>query len=129
MLQLFALAQKVFVVFVQGAGQRGLYLALRDEQDDLAQYDDEARFRAFRAIISKPLASEADTLGAATREHADEIWKLMRASDTYVYLAGLGKIAERFDHVMRGAAGSDDAWTSTRDRLKSVGRWAELVYS
>jgi ferredoxin--NADP+ reductase len=120
------------------SGQVRLYYGARsgmdllygnDEQDDLAQYYDEASFRAFRGIISKPLASEADTLAAATEAHARAIWKLIREPDTYVYLAGLDKAAERFDEIMREAAGSDELWLMTRDRLQAGGRWSELIYS
>ena len=103
-------------------------LYANDERDDLAQYYDQASFQAFRGIISKPLASEADTLAAATEGHAVRIWKLIRTPDTYVYLAGLGKVAERFDEIMRYAAGSDEVWVMTRDRLRASGRWSELVY-
>lgn len=120
------------------SGQVRLYYGARngmdllyanDEQDDLAQYYDQASFQAFRGIISKPLASEADTLAAATEEHAASIWKLIRTPDTYVYLAGLGKVAERFDEIMRYAAGSDEVWLMTRDRLRAAGRWSELIYN
>lgn len=104
-------------------------LYTNDEQDDLAQYYDQASFQAFRGIISKPLASEADTLAAATEEHAASIWKMIRSPDTYVYLAGLGKVAERFDEIMRNAAGSDELWLMTRDRLRTAGRWSELIYN
>ena len=104
-------------------------LYANEEQDDLAQYYDQASFQAFRGVISKPLASEADTLAAATEGHAASIWKLIRMPDTYVYLAGLGKVAERFDEIMRYAAGSDEVWVMTRDRLRASGRWSELVYN
>ncbi|MCB1772212.1 MAG: oxidoreductase [Gammaproteobacteria bacterium] len=120
------------------SGQVRLYYGARsgmdllyrnDEEDDLALYYDEPSFQAFRGVISKPLASEADTLAAATESHAASIWKLIQSPDTYVYLAGLGKIAERFDEIMRFAAGSDELWVMTRDRLKVAGRWSELIYS
>jgi len=100
-----------------------------DEEDDLAQYYDEPSFKAFRGVISKPLSSEADAMAAATEAQAAAIWKLIQSPDTYVYLAGLGKVAERFDEIMRYAAGSDELWVMTRDRLKAAGRWSELIYS
>lgn len=107
----------------------GMDLLYRNqEHDDLAQYYDETTFRAFRGITTRPLASEADALAAATEAHADAIWQLIRMPDTYVYLAGLGAIAERFDQVMSGVAGSADAWALTRQRLRDEGRWSELIY-
>lgn len=100
-----------------------------DAEGDLANYYDEPTFKAFRALISRPLASEADSLAAAVADHAAEIWDLMRAPGTHVFVAGLGKVAERFDQVMQTAAGSPQAWREQRDRLRDEGRWSELIYS
>jgi ferredoxin--NADP+ reductase len=104
-------------------------LYANDEQDDLAQYYDQASFKAFRGVISKPLASEADTLAAATEAHAVEIWELIQSPDTYVYLAGLNKVAERFDAIMGEVAGSAEAWKRQQEKMKTGGRWSELTYS
>ena len=100
-----------------------------DEQDDLVNYYDKASFEAFRHILTRPLASEADMLEATIADHAREVWGLMQAPATYVYLAGLGKVAERFDKVMEGVAPSPVAWREARERLREQGRWSELVYN
>lgn len=119
------------------AGQVRLYYGARtgmdilyanDEHDDLAQYYDRDTFEAFRAVSRRPLADEADALAEVATPHAEAIWDLVRQPDTHVFLAGLGKVRERFDAVMSTAAGSVDDWARTRARLDSAGRWAELVY-
>jgi ferredoxin--NADP+ reductase len=103
-------------------------LYANDEHDDLAQYYDHETFAAFRVLTTRPLADEADALAGVASAHAAAIWDFIRLPDTYVYLAGLDKVAERFDAVMRDAAGSSDLWVMTRERLVASGRWAELVY-
>jgi ferredoxin--NADP+ reductase len=119
------------------SGQVRLYYGARtgmdvlyanDERDDLAQYYDRETFKAFRALTNRPLADEADTLAGVAGPHAAAIWDFIRLPDTYVYLAGLGRVAERFDAVMRDAAGSVERWETTRERLEQSGRWAELIY-
>jgi ferredoxin--NADP+ reductase len=119
------------------SGQVRLYYGARtgmdmlyanDEHDDLAQYYDHATFEAFRALSRRPLADDADTLAVATAPHAAAIWDFACRPDTYVYLAGLGRVAERFDALMGDAAGSIERWARTREGLQAAGRWAELVY-
>jgi ferredoxin--NADP+ reductase len=99
-----------------------------DERDDLANYCDRESFKAFRAVISKPLASEADELEAAVHLHAREVWDLMQEAGTYVYLAGLGRIAGVFDAIMSETAASATAWRETRAWMQTEGRWSELIY-
>jgi ferredoxin--NADP+ reductase len=119
------------------SGQVRLYYGARtgmdmlyanDEHDDLAQYYDHQTFEAFRALSRRPLADDADTLTVATAPHAAAIWDFACQPDTYVYLAGLGRVAERFDALMGDAAGSIERWAKTREGLQAAGRWAELVY-
>lgn len=99
-----------------------------EEGQDLANYYDEETFRAFRALISRPLAGEETALRDSLQQNAAETWELMQAPNTRVYLAGLGKIVETFGKVMTEAAGSADKWSATRQRLQENGRWAELIY-
>lgn len=100
-----------------------------DELDDLSNYYDRNSFKAFRAIISKPMASEGETLQAAIEGHAQDVWELMQDAKTHIYIAGLGKVVEAFDAVMEKAATSPTAWRQTREWLHAEGRWSELVYT
>lgn len=119
-------------------GQVRLYYGARNGMDllygneaegDLTNYYDEASFKAFGALISRPLASDADTLKAALKDHAGDVWQLMQDPRTYVYLGGLGKVTKTFDQIMEKVAGGPGAWAETKERLRAQGRWSELVYS
>jgi ferredoxin--NADP+ reductase len=100
-----------------------------DAEGDLANYYDDASFKAFGAMISRPRASDSDMLKAAVEGHAAEVWELMQDPSTYVYLSGLGKVAKSFDKVMEKVAGGAGVWTEYKEKLRSQGRWSELVYT
>lgn len=119
-------------------GQVRLYYGARNGMDllygndvegDLSNYYDDASFKAFGAMISRPRASDSDMLKAAVEGHAAEVWELMQDPSTYVYLSGLGKVAKAFDKVMEKVAGGAGIWTEFKEKLRSQGRWSELVYS
>jgi len=119
-------------------GQVRLYYGARNGMDllygndadgDLTNYYDEASFKAFGAIINRPLASDSDTLKAALQDHAGDVWQSMQDPRTYVYLAGLGKVTKTFDQIMEKVAGGSGAWAETKEQLRAQGRWSELVYS
>ena len=119
-------------------GQVRLYYGARNGMDllygndvegDLSNYYDDASFKAFGAMISRPRASDSDMLKAAVEGHAAEVWELMQDPSTYVYLSGLGKVAKAFDKVMEKVAGGAGVWTEFKEKLRSQGRWSELVYS
>ena len=100
-----------------------------DAEGDLANYYDDASFKAFGAMISRPRASDSDMLKAAVEGQAAEVWELMQDPSTHVYLSGLGKVAKAFDKVMEKVAGGAGVWTEFKEKLRSQGRWSELVYS
>jgi len=100
-----------------------------DADGDLTNYYDEASFKAFGAVISRPLASDSDTLKAALKDHAAEVWELMQDPTTYVYLAGLGKVADTFDRIMEKEVGGTGKWAEAKENLRQQGRWSELIYS
>ncbi len=103
-------------------------LYLNDKQADLAQYYDDTSFKAFDALIDRPLANEADKLEETLRAHIDECMRLLRDDNTYVFLAGQEKAAEAFDKAMSDAFGGEEAWQQTKRDLLSRDRWAELLY-
>ena len=57
-----------------------------------------------------------------------EAWSLIRDPATYVFLAGLGNVAEKLDKVMAKAAGSDELWQRSRQRMIDERRWSEQIY-
>ncbi|MCB1792125.1 MAG: oxidoreductase [Gammaproteobacteria bacterium] len=100
-----------------------------DEFDDLANYYDRDSFKAFRAVMSKPMASENDTFEAAIAGNAQDIWELMQDAKSHVYLAGINRVADAFDRLMQEAATSQSVWRETKAWMQKEGRWSELIYS
>ena len=100
-----------------------------DEQGDITNYYDEASFKAFRSLINRRNATEGESLEAALDGHVKDIWSLIQDPNTYVYLAGLNKIAVVFDQIMGDMAGDESDWLKLKDKLIAEGRWAELVYN
>ena len=90
-------------------GQVRLYYGARNGMDllygndvdgDLTNYYDEASFKAFGAVISRPLATDSYTLRAALEAHAAEVWEQLHDPATYVYMGGWGKVTYTFDRIM-----------------------------
>ena len=110
-------------------GRTGLDLAYaNDEETNLADYYDQASFKAFKSLASNSLMSSSDALQRGLRENLDEVWGLLQAPNTHVFLAGLGKIAQVLDKVMSERAGSGEAWQSLKQGMIQEGRWSELIY-
>ncbi|MCU7843403.1 MAG: oxidoreductase [Candidatus Thiodiazotropha sp. (ex Monitilora ramsayi)] len=103
-------------------------LYLNDKQDDLGHYYDDASFKAFSALIDKPLRDAADGLQESLSAHTDECLRLLRDPKTYVFLAGQEKAAAVFAKVMAEAFGSEDEWKELKKQLVNEDRWAELLY-
>jgi len=103
-------------------------LYLNDQQRDLAQYYDDATFKAFSSLIDRPLADAADGLEKSLSEHIGECQRLLQDGNTYVYLAGQEKAAAVFDKVMSEAFGSEETWQELKRQLTKEDRWAELLY-
>jgi ferredoxin--NADP+ reductase len=102
---------------------------MNDVNDDLTLYYDEPTFKAFQALSARPLAGPELGLEHSLEQNITEAWELIQEPDTYVFLAGIGKIAQALDRVMSRAAGNEAAWQQTRQRLIEQGRWSELLYS
>ncbi|MCU7915159.1 MAG: oxidoreductase [Candidatus Thiodiazotropha sp. (ex Gloverina cf. vestifex)] len=103
-------------------------LYLNDKQDDLGHYYDDASFKAFSALIDRPLADATDGLEESLAAHTEECLRLLRDPKTYVFLAGQEKAAAVFAKVMAEAIGSEDEWKAVKKKLISEDRWAELLY-
>lgn len=111
-------------------GRTGLDLTYaNDKQANLADYYDRETFKAFKALAPRSTMSSSQALERGLEENVDEAWSLIRQPNTYVFLAGLGKIAQVFDKVMSKRAGSADAWQSLKQSLIDEKRWSELIYN
>lgn len=110
-------------------GRTGLDLAYaNDESTDIADYYDPTSFKAFKSLASHTLMRSSDALTLGLQENIGEAWSLLQKPNTYIFLAGLGKIAQVFDKVMSDRAGSPEAWQDIKQRLIQGKRWSELIY-
>lgn len=103
-------------------------LYMNDLNNDLAAYYDRETFQAINGLRPNVLGDEADALGKSLEANAHDIWQLIQTGHTYVYLAGLKKIAGVFERAMQRAAGGDDAWLAAKQSLIEAQRWSELTY-
>lgn len=110
-------------------GRSGLDLMYaNDEETNLTDYYDQKTFKAFKALGARPYTTSSQALEQGLNENAQEAWGLLKQPNTYVFLAGLDKVALVFDKVMSGLAGSADAWKEMKERLIKEKRWSELIY-
>lgn len=103
-------------------------LYMNELNNDLANYYDEETFRAFHAVRRNMLADEGDALRDGLADHVADIWRLLQAPNTHVYLAGMHKVAAALDAVLAAAADSAEAWQALKQRLIAERRWSELTY-
>lgn len=107
----------------------GMELLYRNEiRKDLALYYDEKSFKAFDAVSPRPHFDVAPALDRVLVENSQEVWDLIQDPKTCVYIAGLVDAAKKFEKAMIVAAGSEQAWHNTRDKLIAEGRLSELLY-
>jgi len=99
-----------------------------DEVDDFANYYDEKTFRAYKALVSKPLMTSSRALELGLKDNSGEVWDLINKPNTHVFIAGLDKIATVLDRVLADMAGSEQEWKTMKKRLIDAGRWSELIY-
>jgi len=111
-------------------GRSGLDLMYaNDEKSDLTEYYDRKTFKAFKALATRPFVTSSQALEQGLEKNAQEAWSFLRQANTYVFLAGLGKVADVFDKVMSEQAGSPEAWSEIKERLIKEKRWSELIYN
>lgn len=103
-------------------------LYMNDIKNDLANYYDNETFKAFEAISPRPHFDAPVALDRTIEQNADDVWQLIQDPKTYIYVAGLSKVAELMDAAMAKIAGSEDAWRRRKAELRAGERWAELIY-
>jgi ferredoxin--NADP+ reductase len=118
---------KVRLYYGARAGVDMLYM--NDQNNDLANYYDQATFKAIQAVGQGYFGDEGEALQRSVEANAQAIWKLIQDPKTHVYLAGMDKVAAAFEAAMTGVAGSAEAWQETRQKLVDERRWGELTYN
>jgi ferredoxin--NADP+ reductase len=95
-------------------------LYLNDKQADLTQYYDDENFKAFDAVIDRPLANEADKLEETLKANIDECLRLLRDDNTCLpgrSGEGGSRLRQRHERRLRrrgGVAGSQTRPAGTR---------------
>jgi ferredoxin--NADP+ reductase len=117
---------KVRLFFGARSGLEMLYL--NDENNDLANYYDQATFKAFEAVSPRPAFDVPAALDEAIERNGQEVWEMINDPDTFVYVAGPRKAGELFAKAMAKVAGSAERWERRRGELRAGGRYAELLY-
>lgn len=107
----------------------GLELLYLNEKDgDLTNYYDEETFKAFHALSPRPNWSDPIALDAAIEERAEEIFEMLSLANTYVYVAGYGKVKEKLDKAFANILGSRIKWETRKAELIVGNKWAEVIY-
>ena len=116
----------VWLLYGAKSGLELLYM--NEERDDFSQYYDEATFRAFKALSPRPDWTDPIAWDQAIEERGEELWDLLGAPKTYVYVAGLEESIAGLDSVLARLAGSKEKWLRRKAELAAGKRWVELVY-
>lgn len=103
-------------------------LYMNDENKDLAQYVYQPTYKAFQAVSPRPALDVPVALDQAIARNAAEVWEMLQAPETHLYLAGVGELWPSVEKALVAAAGSVARWHAVRDRIKSSGRWHEVQY-
>jgi ferredoxin--NADP+ reductase len=117
---------KVRLFYGAKSGMEMLYM--NDFRKDLALYYDQTSFRAFEAISPRPYFDAPPDIDRALLDNHQEIWEMMQAPNTYVYIAGLMDADKKFEIAMEEMAGGKDAWLDLKATLNAERRYAELLY-
>ena len=117
---------KVWLFYGARSGLELLYM--NDKKDDFSQYYDEETFEAFKALSPRPHWADPIAWDHAIAERGDELWQLLGAAKTYVYVAGLEQMREELDGVFTRLAGSEQKWKRRKAELQAGKRWVELLY-
>lgn len=103
-------------------------LYMNDENKDLSQYVYQPTFKAFQAISPRPVFDAPVALDKALAQNAAEVWEMMRAPDTHVYIAGVDALRGRVEQALADIAGSAEAWAQAKAKLRDTDRWHEVIY-
>lgn len=103
-------------------------LYMNDENKDLSQYVHQPTFKAFQAVSPRPAFDAPIELDKAIAQNAAEVWEMLQASDTYLYLAGVGELLPGVERAMIDMVGSTSTWQDLKDSMKASKRWNEVLY-
>ncbi|MCD0416858.1 FAD-binding oxidoreductase [Rubrivivax sp. JA1024] len=108
------------------SGMEMLYM--NEQNADIAQYYDEASFKAFQAVSPRPHLSALPALGRSVEDNADELRSLLEDERTHVYVAGPEALKAGTEVALARIAGAPGRWALLRQTLIAGGRWHEVLY-
>jgi ferredoxin--NADP+ reductase len=117
---------KVRLYYGAKTGLEMLYM--NDENKDLSQYVYQPTFKAFQAISPRPAFDAPVALDKAIEQNAAEIWEMLQSPDTHIYVAGVDDMFPSVEKALAGIAGSIARWQVVREKMKTDGRWHEVLY-
>lgn len=117
---------KVRLFYGARSGLEMLYM--NDESADIANYYDQATFKAFQAVSPRPAFEAPPALEQAIAAHAAEVWEMIKDPKTHLFIAGPKILLERVEETLANLAGSPEQWAEQRAKLVAGGRWHELLY-
>lgn len=117
---------KVRLYYGAKTGLEMLYM--NDENKDLSQYVYQPTFKAFQAISPRPAFDAPVALDKAIEQNAAEMWEMLQSPDTHLYLAGVDDMFQSVEKALAGIAGSIARWQVVREKMKTDGRWHEVLY-
>lgn len=103
-------------------------LYMNDQNADIANYYDEATFKAFKAVSPRPAFEAPPAIEQAIAAHATEVWNLLSDPKTHLFIAGPKALLDRVEAALTEVAGSPAAWQEQRAQLVASGRWHEMLY-
>lgn len=103
-------------------------LYMNDVNKDLSQYVHQPTFKAFQAVSPRPVFDAPVELDKAIAQNAAEVWEMLQQPDTHLYLAGVDQMWPRVEQALVDIAGSAAAWQAIRDKMKTEGRWNDILY-
>lgn len=103
-------------------------LYLNEEKGDLTNYYDKETFEAISALSKNPLWEGEAHVHQAVSERAEEVLKLLKEPNTYVYVAGHHKVNDQLDESFEQIYGDARAWTAKKEELMEQKKWVELIY-
>jgi ferredoxin--NADP+ reductase len=101
----------------------------KEELEELAAAN--PNFRLTYAISREQQNAQGGRMYIQDRvaEHADEIWNMLKAGNTHVYICGLKGMEDGIDAALTAAAAKDGVnWSEYRSKLKKAEYWHVETY-
>ena len=101
---------------------------MNDHVKDATNYYQEETFKAFESVSLRPHMDEPAAIGQSLADNSKEVWKMLQAPNTYVYVAGIEKLREILDAAFIKMAGSEENWRGVKAEIEADNRWQEIIY-